>query len=210
MYHDFQAQIPFQLKASTLWIFLAWTPVRRRSPARQASQTWTPDGGQILSHYTGWLLQPRKIDMEPENDGKRKMIFLFHLNMTHLLILVVYYEVIHPKPRPFQKKHPGSIWIHPLIDSTIPPSWPDPPKKPVRCAKKQRHHLVAFFQAWPQKVKTSRTGETGETQCSFYLLRLIKIQTPSKQIIYQPGQNSIYFENSCTCSYAYDLRAWTL
>ena len=154
---DFQAQNLFQaffffLKASTLWIFLAWTPVRTRSPARQASQTWTPDGGQILSHYTGWLLHPRKIDMEPENDGKRKMMFLFHLNMTHLLILVLYYKVIHAKPRPFQKKK--RIHPDPSFDRFHHPtgSWHDPPKNPVRSAKKQRHHLIAFFQActvWP-------------------------------------------------------------
>lgn len=103
-------------------------------------------GSDPISLY--WLaITPPKIDMEPENDGKRKMIFLFHLNMTHLLILVVYYKVIHPKPRPFQKKTPR-IHLDPSFDRFHHPTVVTrSAKNPVRSAKKQRHHLIAFFQA---------------------------------------------------------------
>ena len=59
----------------------------------------------------------------------------------------------HPcKTSPFSKKK--RIHPDPSFDRFHHPtgSWHDPPKNPVRSAKKQRHHLIAFFQActvWP-------------------------------------------------------------
>ena len=133
MYHDFQAQICskhflFFLKASTLWIFLTWTRVRTRSPARQASQTWTPDGGQILSHYTGWLLHPRRstwnLKMMEKGRWFSSSTSIWHICSFWWCTTRSFIQNLAL----FKKKHPGSISIHPLIDSTIPPSWPDPPK----------------------------------------------------------------------------------